>query len=61
MNKDQAIEKFQNVVKELQEAGYAVEPVLKTTPHAIEALISIRALTVDELPKKEENVAPEAV
>lgn len=61
LSKEQAVKKYNDVVRELAEAGYAVQPVLKTHPNALEAMISIRPLTVDELPKKEENVAPEAV
>jgi len=61
MKQEEATKKVNEFLKELQEAGYALEPVLRSNQRSIVADFSLRALTVAELPKKEENVAPEAV
>lgn len=61
MTKEQAIEKVNAFLKELRDNGYSLEPVLRSNAMSITADLNLRPLTVDELPKKEENVAPEAV
>lgn len=61
MTKEQAVEKVNTFLKELRDNGYSLEPVLRSNAMSITADLNLRPLTVDELPKKEENVAPKAV
>lgn len=55
MTKEQAVEKVNTFLKELRDSGYSLEPVLRSDSMSITADFNLRPLTVDELPKKEEN------
>lgn len=49
MKKEEALKKLQDVINELKEAGYAVEPILRSSTNALFADIQLRPLTVDEV------------